>query len=65
MEAICPSEMSVGFQRTTRCYISEDRSLHKPLWENFKSLISFSARRPAFLNDIISDFPQAKDKFVF
>jgi hypothetical protein len=27
MEAICSSETSVEFQRTTRCYIPEDRAL--------------------------------------
>jgi hypothetical protein len=29
MEAICSSEMSVGFQRTTRCYIPEDNAREK------------------------------------
>jgi hypothetical protein len=31
------SETSVGFQRTTRRYIPEDRTLHKHYCENLKS----------------------------
>jgi hypothetical protein len=34
MEAIWFSETSVDFQRTTRCYISNDSTIHNlPLWE--------------------------------
>jgi hypothetical protein len=37
MEAICSSETSVDTQRTTRCYIPEDGSLHTHRCENLKS----------------------------
>jgi hypothetical protein len=37
MEAICSSEMSVNFQRTTRRYIPEDSTLHNHCCENLKS----------------------------
>jgi hypothetical protein len=37
MEAICSSEMSVDFQRTTRRYIREGRTLHNHRCENHKS----------------------------
>jgi hypothetical protein len=37
MEATCSSEMSVAFQRTTRRYIPEDRTLHNHRCENLKS----------------------------
>jgi hypothetical protein len=33
------SEMSEDFQRTNRCYIPEDRTLHNHLRENLKSYI--------------------------
>jgi hypothetical protein len=39
MEATYSSEMSVGFQRTTRRYIPEERALHNHLYENLKSYI--------------------------
>jgi hypothetical protein len=37
MEATCSSETSVDFQRTTQCYIPEDRILHNHRRENLKS----------------------------
>jgi hypothetical protein len=37
MEAICSSETSVDAQRTTRCYIPEDGTLHNHRCENLKS----------------------------
>jgi hypothetical protein len=37
MEAICSFETSVDFQRSTLCYIAEDRSLHNHRSENLKS----------------------------
>jgi hypothetical protein len=37
MEAICSSETSVGFQRTTWRYIPEDSTLHIHRCENLKS----------------------------
>jgi hypothetical protein len=37
LEATCSSEMSVDFQRTTRRYIAEDRTLRNHRCENFKS----------------------------
>jgi hypothetical protein len=37
MEATCSSEASVVIQRTTRCYIPEDRALHNYLCERLKS----------------------------
>jgi hypothetical protein len=37
MEAICSSETSFDFQRTTRRYISEDSILHNHRCENLKS----------------------------
>jgi hypothetical protein len=39
MESICSPEMSVDFQRTTRRYITEDRSLHNHRCENLRSHI--------------------------
>jgi hypothetical protein len=35
MEAIWSSETSVDFQQCTRCYVAEDRNVHKQLCENF------------------------------
>jgi hypothetical protein len=37
MEATHFSETSVDFQRTTRSYIPEDRTLHNHRYENLKS----------------------------
>jgi hypothetical protein len=37
MEAICSSEMSVGFQRTIRLYIREEGTIHNHRCENLKS----------------------------
>jgi hypothetical protein len=37
MEVICSSETSVDTQRTTRCYIPEDATLHNHRCENLKS----------------------------
>jgi hypothetical protein len=37
LEAICSSETSVDFQRTTRRYIPKDRTLHNHRYENLKS----------------------------
>jgi hypothetical protein len=37
MEAICSSETSVDFQRTTRRYVSEGSTLHNHRCENLKS----------------------------
>jgi hypothetical protein len=37
MEAICSSETSVDFQRTTRRYIPENSTLHNHGCENLKS----------------------------
>jgi hypothetical protein len=42
MEATWSSEASVGFQRTSRHYIPEDRTLHNHRCENLKSYISSS-----------------------
>jgi hypothetical protein len=39
MEAIYSSETSVDTQRTTRCYIPEDDTLHSHSCENLKSYI--------------------------
>jgi hypothetical protein len=39
MEAICSSETSADFQRTTRCYIPEDSTLHNHRCENLKSYL--------------------------
>jgi hypothetical protein len=36
MEAICSSETSIDFQRTTRCYIPEDITLHNHWCDNLK-----------------------------
>jgi hypothetical protein len=41
MEAICSSESSVDFQRTTRRYITEYRTLRHHHCENLKSNILF------------------------
>jgi hypothetical protein len=37
MEAICPSEISVDFQRTARSYMLEHNILHRHCFENLKS----------------------------
>jgi hypothetical protein len=37
LEAVCSSETSVDFQRTTRRYIPEDRTLHEHRCENRRS----------------------------
>jgi hypothetical protein len=39
MEAICSSETSVDFQRTTQLYIPEDSALHNHRFKNLKSYI--------------------------
>jgi hypothetical protein len=40
MEAICASETSVNFHRTTGLYITEDRTLHSHRCENLKFTIT-------------------------
>jgi hypothetical protein len=40
-EETCPSETSVDFQRTTRQYIPEDRTVHDNRYENLQSYIIF------------------------
>jgi hypothetical protein len=48
MEAVCSSETSVDFQRTTRRYIPQDRTLHNHRCENLKSytvIFIFTAAR--------------------
>jgi hypothetical protein len=37
IEAICSSEMSVDFQRITRCYIPEDRTIYNYLCGNLNT----------------------------
>jgi hypothetical protein len=44
MEATCSSETSVDYQRTTRHYNPEDRSLHNHRCENLKSKIIVSIK---------------------
>jgi hypothetical protein len=63
MEATCSSETSVDFQRTTRRYIPEDRTLHNHLYENLKSYllnifnsIIFLERGTAFLRTCLAIF---------
>jgi hypothetical protein len=41
MEAICSSDTSVGFQRTTQRYIPKDRILHDYRCENLEPTYSF------------------------
>jgi hypothetical protein len=41
MEAICSSATSVNFQRTTRHYIPEARTLQNHHWEKLKSYINY------------------------
>jgi hypothetical protein len=61
MEAIRSSEMSVDFQRTTRRYIPEDRTLYR-CCENFKSytflvyLATLSVAEALSSNDRISNY---------
>jgi hypothetical protein len=38
MKVACSSETSVDFQRTTQCYIPEDRILKKEIFVKFCSL---------------------------
>jgi hypothetical protein len=49
METICCSETSVDFQRTTRRYIPEDRTVHNHPCENLKSYICFFPALIVFL----------------
>jgi hypothetical protein len=42
MEAICSSEMSVHFRRTTQRYIPEDSTLNNQRRKNLKSCVSFT-----------------------
>jgi hypothetical protein len=42
MEATCSSETTFDFQRTTKRYIIEDRTLHNHCCENLKSCIKYS-----------------------
>jgi hypothetical protein len=44
VEATCSSETSVDFERSTRCYIPEERIVHNHRCEKFKSDISENAR---------------------
>jgi hypothetical protein len=41
MEVTCSSEISVAFQRTTRHYLPEDRTLHNHCCENLKAYVVF------------------------
>jgi hypothetical protein len=41
MDATCSSKTSVDFQRTTRCYISENKTLHKGHCSLIMSLLTF------------------------
>jgi hypothetical protein len=50
MDAICSSETSVDFQRTTRRYIPEDGTLHNHRCENLKSYREFFCMEVALLN---------------
>jgi hypothetical protein len=53
----CSSEMLADFQHTTRCYIPENRTLHKHCCENLKSYIhSFSLFHRLLINMKISFF---------
>jgi hypothetical protein len=45
MEVTCSSETSVAFQRTTRHYIPEDRTLHNHRYENHKSYNNIQVRK--------------------
>jgi hypothetical protein len=40
MKAICSSETSIDFQRTTRRYIPEDSTLHNHYCKNLKSYMT-------------------------
>jgi hypothetical protein len=41
LKVTCSSEASVQFNRTTRRYIPEDRTLHRHRWQNLKSIVFF------------------------
>jgi hypothetical protein len=43
IEATCSSETSVYFQRTTWCYVLEDRTLHNHRYEDLKSYVKGKA----------------------
>jgi hypothetical protein len=58
MEAICSSETSVDFQRTTRRNIPVDRILHNNRCENLKSYITCVVDMhsgPMFLSRVVVD----------
>jgi hypothetical protein len=52
MEAIYSSETSVDFQRTTRRYTPEDRTLHDHRYENLRSYILGHVYVPRFQKEI-------------
>jgi hypothetical protein len=60
MEAICSSETSVDFQRTTRSYIPEDRTVHSfPIhhyWQNSPYGPQPSLEYPARLHPVFTSF---------
>jgi hypothetical protein len=47
-EANCTSEMSVDFQRTTRCYVPEDRTPPNNFWYNLKFYTIFKIQHAPF-----------------
>jgi hypothetical protein len=51
-EAACSSKTSVKFQRTTRHYIADDRTLHNHSCENPKSYRFITIRATRFLRDL-------------
>jgi hypothetical protein len=52
MEATCSSQTSVDFQRTTRRYIPEDRTLHNHRCENLKYYSLWTPQRERDVLDI-------------
>jgi hypothetical protein len=59
METICSSETSVDFQRVTRRYIPEDKTLHNHRCENLKSYFHLSVllHPPFYFSVLLSCHP--------
>jgi hypothetical protein len=60
MEAICSSETSTEFQRTTRRHIPDDNTLHNHRCENLKSYEENLIYQDLFLSLIMKSMRQRK-----
>jgi hypothetical protein len=65
MEAICSSETSVDFQRTTQCYIPEDSPFDNQRGENLKPYILHFAPLLPFKTNTKTFFPGSDHQVRF